>query len=216
MISGATKNSYAWPHFGESPKDAQTLIDEARKEAWELGMEEGRAKAFADAQTDIQNLKTNLQNALQDLEQLRFRISKDQIKQLARVSYDINRLILGAELKTNLDIFSTLLRHGVELIEARDTPIRIIVSTEDQQWLETAVPDHVTIVASENQAPGTLRIENENQSVEFDPYEQLNQLFTQPLQGHIDLVEGELDASEQPDAGAKALDSNDALEDPSE
>jgi len=179
-------------------------------------MEEGRAKAFADAQTDIQNLKTNLQNALQDLEQLRFRISKDQIKQLARVSYDINRLILGAELKTNLDIFSTLLRHGVELIEARDTPIRIIVSTEDQQWLETAVPDHVTMVASKNQAPGTLRIENDNQSVEFDPYEQLSQLYTQPLQGHIDLVEGELDAIEQPDAGAKALDSHDALEDTSE
>ncbi len=182
-------NAYAFPHFGVAPKDAQTLLEEARAQAVESGLKEGLDKAYREAETELQGLKKNLNASLHALDQTRFRISQEQIRKLAQVNYEICRLLVGVELKTNISAFENLIQHGVELIETTESPLHVLINPTDQQWLDLESMENIAVSPVETQEAGTFSIENDARSLEYDPFEHLAEIFADALKGQVQIVE---------------------------
>jgi flagellar biosynthesis/type III secretory pathway protein FliH len=177
---------HAWPEFGAAVRIPAAIrrpgAAQAAQAEYENGYEAGKAAGLAAAAEEIRALKERLGASIRTLEQTRIRVDAQQQQQLVELTHAICGKVLGIELSTDLHVFETFVRGGIEHLEASSETVRVHVNPNDGQWLEAKFPG-IVIEADESVAEGGCSVRTEQRSVDFDPYGLLDDLFAELPRG---------------------------------
>lgn len=177
---------HAWPEFGTAVRIPAAIrrpgAAQAAQAEFENGYEAGKAAGIAAAADEIRALKDRLGTSIRTLEQTRIRIEALQQRQLVELTHAICGKVLDIELSTDLRVFESFVRTGIEHLDAASETVRVHVNPKDLEWLNAAFPD-IVIEADESVAQGGCSVRTEARSVDFDPHGLLDELFAEVPRG---------------------------------
>ncbi len=164
---------HAWPEFGSAVRIPTAIrrpgaAQAAQVEA-ENGYETGKAAGLAAAAEEIRALKERLGTSIRTLEQTRIKVDSQQQQQLVELAHAICSKVLDIELTTDVRVFETFVRVGIERLDASAETVRVHVNPQDHAWLNANIPG-ITVDADDAVAEGGCSVRTERRSVDFDPY----------------------------------------------
>ncbi|MBV1907125.1 MAG: hypothetical protein KUG75_13700 [Pseudomonadales bacterium] len=172
----SNRNEYAWPLFGGDrivPKSVESEIEQEKT----LGFEEGRVSGLAQGEVERAELKQQMLLAVKTLQAYTRSIPEQQYAALVSCLHTLCKRVVGVELRTNPEIFLTVLRHCTEHIDKYNQAIEVCVHPNDEQWLSQEIDNGMRIKVDENAVEGCISIQTPSQTLEYNPLLQLDEQF---------------------------------------
>lgn len=113
------------------------IQEDAYANAYQVGLEEGREKAFQDHSADLEARIAKLDETIGSMETLKRSLLQANETHLVRLVYQIARQLMMVEFKEHPEFILDVIRQAVELAHS-DEKLVIRLSLEDAQFIEGA------------------------------------------------------------------------------
>ncbi len=114
----------------------QALQEQAYQEAYQLGLEEGREKAFNEHQGLMLEKIEHLGAAISAIENLKPQLISANENHIVRLVYYMARRIAMGEIKENRELILNVVRQAIESAQTDET-VTVRVSTSDYEFVES-------------------------------------------------------------------------------
>lgn len=136
---------------------SKEVQEQAYKEAYELGLKEGRETAYSEEKQRIENEMESFRALIDEVKRSKEIIMKDNEKQIVHLCFYMAKRLLMKEIETNEDYIQTLIKKSLEMAQS-DEDITIKVSPEDKLWLD----NHMETVFKELDLDSSTKIEEDS------------------------------------------------------
>ena len=131
-------------------KEVQDLVnvklaevqEQHQKEGYEKGLEEGKAKAYADFSKILEEKAASFDKTLQELHSIRETLLQVHEAQLVQLTFKIAKSIALHEISIQPDLILELVKNIIKDFQVEDK-LRLVVSPEDQSFIEENLKDVV-------------------------------------------------------------------------
>jgi flagellar assembly protein FliH len=114
----------------------KTMQEQAYQEAYQLGLDDGREKAFTEFQDELSQSLARLVAALESIENLKSELIACNEKQIVRLIYYIARRLVLHEVSVKPEIILDVVKMATE-IAASDENVTVKVSSSDFAFIES-------------------------------------------------------------------------------
>ncbi len=136
---------------------SKEVQEKAYSEAYALGLEEGRAKAYEEEKNRVEVEMGNVKQLIEEIKLAKNTIFKDNEKQIVNLCFYMAKRLLMKEVEAHPDYIKTLIKKSLEMAQS-DEEVTIRVSAEDKVWIDQNIE---TIFKDLNLDPST-RIEKDS------------------------------------------------------
>jgi flagellar assembly protein FliH len=137
---------------------SKEIQEKAYREAYNLGLEEGRQKAYDEEKQRLASEMQIIRDLIEEIRTAKTEIYKSNEKQIVNLCYYMAKRLLMKEIETNEAYIETLIRKTLEMAQS-DEEVTIRVSKEDKNWVEM----HAETVFSDLNLDSSTRIEEDSQ-----------------------------------------------------
>jgi len=111
------------------------IQEQAYKQAYDLGLEEGHKLALQEKNKEIEQRLTELENLFESVVNVKMELAKQNERHIVELAFQIGKKLAGCEVKANADVVLQLIQKSVELAH-REEDIRVKVSEEQLKFIE--------------------------------------------------------------------------------
>lgn len=181
-------DSEATQQVADAQAEANAIREDARREGYEAGQEEGMRKRYEEASADLQHLEAIFQEMSNYRKQVRFFVEKDSI----RLAVLLAKKILRQELKVNKQVVLQLLAKTITELEGSGT-FRVWLNPDDHKFALAARPalekflgedQTLSLRTKPELAHGSVLIETDREMIDMtlaSQFHHLDNLLTQTL-----------------------------------
>ena len=131
-------------------KEVQDLVnvklsemqDQAQKDGYAKGLEEGKAKAYADFSKVLEEKAANFEKILQELSSIRETLALAHEGQIVQLCFKIAKSMAMHEISIQPELILELIKDVVKDFQNEDK-LQVFVSTEDQEFVENNLKEIV-------------------------------------------------------------------------
>ncbi len=116
-------------------KLSQDVQEKAYKEAYQLGLEEGRQSAYNEEMGRIEKEMSHFAQLIAEIKKNKTDLEKENEKQIARLCFYLAKRLLMKEIEEDEVYIQTLIKKTLEMVQS-DQQLTIKVSIEDKKWIE--------------------------------------------------------------------------------
>ncbi len=116
-------------------KLSQEVQEKAYKEAYSLGLKEGKEKAYHEEKERIDGEMEHMVQLIDEIKNIKTNLEKENEKQLAKLCFYMAKRLLMKEIQEDEAYIMNLTKKTIEMVQS-DENITIRVSPEDLKWIE--------------------------------------------------------------------------------
>jgi flagellar assembly protein FliH len=116
-------------------KLSQEVQEKAYKEAYALGLKEGKEKAYHEEKERIDGEMEHMVLLIEEIKNIKTNLEKENEKQLAKLCFYMAKRLLMKEIIEDEAYIMNLTKKTIEMVQS-DENITIRVSPEDLKWIE--------------------------------------------------------------------------------
>ncbi len=113
------------------------LQEDAYQQAYQLGLDEGREKAFQENQAELQEKIRHLEGLLQSVENLKVDLVASNETHIVKLIYYMAKRVVLAEVNERQELVLEVVRQAVQSAQSEEN-VRVRVSHSDFEFIETA------------------------------------------------------------------------------
>ncbi len=121
---------------GLALEKVKLIQEEAFKQAYDLGLKEGRDQAFKETSDDIKSHLSSMDQIFQVLETLKTKLIQENETHIVRVILELTKRLTYAEISERKDRILPVLREAIETAQTEENVV-VRLSSEDYDYLET-------------------------------------------------------------------------------
>ena len=206
----------------EARAEVQNIRDEAFKEGYDKGIQEGMEKRYREAAPIIERVE----EVLRQLESLRQVVRFQGEQELVQMALLVAKRVVLEEIRSQPDVTETLLKTALKEIESKGK-IRVLLHPDDHDFLVQSGLDldpylkeeqNLLIKSDPETSPGSIHMESDEEFINFDfqkRFEEVEELLSNELaERHARLDEVDMDTYDY--SGASTQTSEDAASPESE
>ncbi|MDP6464690.1 MAG: FliH/SctL family protein [SAR324 cluster bacterium] len=206
----------------EARAEVQSIRDEAFKEGYDKGIQEGMEKRYREAAPIIERVE----EVLRQLESLRQVVRFQGEQELVQMALLVAKRVVLEEIRSQPDVIETLLKTALKEIESKGK-IRVLLHPDDHEFLVQSGLDldpylkeeqNLLIKNDPEASPGSIHMESDEEVINFDfkkRFEEVEELLSNELaERHARLDEVDMDTFDY--SGASTQTSEDAASPESE
>lgn len=120
---------------GEAIKLSKEVQENAYKEAYALGLTEGKAHAFEEEKQRIEAEMQDFNKLVNEIKELKTTLMKENEKQIVNLCFYMAKRLLMKEVGANEEYIKTLIKKTLEMAQS-DEEVTVRVSAQDKKWIE--------------------------------------------------------------------------------
>ena len=116
-------------------KLSKEIQEKAYAEAYALGLEEGRATAYAEEKQRVESEMSHIQELIEALKTSKNDIYKENETQIVNLCFYMAKRLLMKEVEADPEYIKSLIKKSLEMAQS-DEEVTIRVSSEDKVWID--------------------------------------------------------------------------------
>lgn len=118
----------------EALKLSQEVQEQAYEEAYKRGLEEGKAKAYAEEKERVEAELVQIRNIIGEIKHLKTDIMKDNEKHIVNLCLYLAKRLLMKEVNESDEYIKSIIKRALEMAQSEEE-VTIRMSSADYQWV---------------------------------------------------------------------------------
>jgi len=114
---------------------SQEVQEKAYEEAYQLGLKEGREKAYDEEKNRVASEMENFRKLIDEVKTIKTGLMKENEKQIVNLCFYMSKRLLMKEIEVNEEYIQTLIKKSLEMAQS-DEEVTIRVSSQDKAWID--------------------------------------------------------------------------------